>query len=39
MIALSTALNQRELADAAENAVCAAFPTESFASNTLRVFT
>jgi hypothetical protein len=31
--------NQRELADAAENAVRAAFPTASFSSNTLRVFT
>jgi len=31
--------NQRALADAAESAVRAAFPSESFASNTLRVFT
>jgi len=31
--------NQRELAEAAENAVRAAFPTESFQSSTLRVFT
>jgi len=30
--------NQRELASAAENAVRAAFPTDSFASNTIRVF-
>lgn len=31
--------NQQELESAAEEAVRSAFPTESFASNTLRIFT